>query len=303
MRSSNPVLSRPDAFTPQQQNQPGYSQAGYPQQPGYPQAGYPQQPGYPQGGYQQPQGQQGPYQQGGYQPPAPGQQYPAQAPAQPGGLMTIDDVITKSAITMGTLIVTATITFMFLPAQLLWPAVIVSALVGFGTVMVVAARRLINPGMVLAYAAIEGVFIGAISKVYETAWNGIVPAAVLATVVTAATTLAAYKFFRIKVTAKFRKMVMIGTLAYAGVLLVNFVMSMFGVNFLFGHGNLALLLLISAFGVGLAVFNLIMDFDYVEQGIAIGAPASESWRAAFGLTVTLVWLYVEMLRLLSYFRN
>jgi uncharacterized YccA/Bax inhibitor family protein len=156
---------------------------------------------------------------------------------------------------------------------------------------------------VLAYAAIEGVFIGAISKVYENAWNGIVPAAVMATVVASAATLGAYKFFRIKVTNKFRKMVMIGTIAYAGVLLVNLVLSLFGINFLFGHGNLFLLLLISAFGVGLAVFNLILDFDYVEQGIAMGAAASESWRAAFGLTVTLVWLYVEMLRLLSYFRN
>lgn len=285
MRSSNPVLSRPDAFTPQQ-NQSGYPQQGY-QQPG--QAGFQQ-------GWQQP-GQQG------YQQPYPGQPYP-QAPAPTAqGVMTIDDVITKTAITLGALILTAALTFMFMPARFLFPAVIVSALVGFVTVMVVAARRVINPGMVLVYAAIEGVFIGAISKVYESAWNGIVPAAVLATVVASAATLGAYKFFRIKVTSKFRKMVMIGTLAYAGVLLVNFVMSLFGVNFLFGHGNMALLLLISALGVGLAVFNLILDFDYVEQGIAMRAPETESWRAAFGLTVTLVWLYIEMLRLLSYFRS
>lgn len=288
MRSSNPVLSRPDAFTPQQQNQFGSQQAGYQQQPGI-----------PQGGYQQPQG--GFPQQPGY-PQQPGQYAPHQ-PVQSGGLMTIDDVITKTAITLGTLIAAAALTFMFLPVSLLWPAVIVSALVGFVTVLLVAGRRKINPGMVLVYAAIEGVFIGAISKVYETAWNGIVPAAIMATVVTAAATLGVYKFFRIRVTNKFRKMVMIGTLAYAGVLMVNFVLSLFGLNFLFGHGNMALLLLISAVGVGLAVFNLIMDFDYIEQGIAVGAPASESWRGAFGLTVTLVWLYIEMLRLLSYFRN
>lgn len=289
MRSSNPVLSRPDAFTPQQ-TQAGYQQ-NY-QQPG--QAGFQQswqQPG--QQGYQQPyQGQ-----------PYLGQQYPQDPAPTAQGVMTIDDVITKTAITLGALILTAAVTFMFMPASLLFPAVIVSALVGFVTVMVVAARRVINPGMVLVYAAIEGVFIGAISKVYESAWGGIVPTAVMATVVAAAATLGAYKFFRIKVTNKFRKMVMIGTLAYAAVLLVNFVLSLFGLNFLFGHGNLALLLLISAVGVGLAVFNLILDFDYVEQGIAMRAPASESWRAAFGLTVTLVWLYIEMLRLLSYFRS
>ncbi len=277
MRSSNPVLSRPDAFTPQQQNPQGYQQYG------------------------QPQGQYG-YQQPGQ--PYPGQQYYPQDPVQATrGVMTIDDVITKSAITMGTVIAVAAITFMFMPATLLLPAMIVSALVGFVTVMIVAARRVINPGAVLAYAAIEGVFIGAVSKFYESAWNGIVPAAVMATLVTAGATLAVYKFFRIKVTSKFRKMVMIGTLAYAGVLLVNFILSMFGMGFLFSGGNLAFLLLISAIGVSLAVFNLILDFDYIEQGIAMGAPASESWRGAFGLTVTMIWLYIEMLRLLSYFRS
>jgi uncharacterized YccA/Bax inhibitor family protein len=138
---------------------------------------------------------------------------------------------------------------------------------------------------------------------YETAWNGIVPAALMSTVVAAVATLAVYKFFRIRVTSKFRKVVIIGTFAYAGLLLVNFVMSLFGGGFLFSGGNLFLLLGISAIGIGLAVFNLILDFDYVEQGIAMGADASESWRAAFGLTVTLVWLYVEMLRVLSYLRN
>ena len=277
MRSSNPVLSRPDAFTPQQQNPQGYQQYG------------------------QPQGQYG-YQQPGQ--PYPGQQYYPQDPVQATrGVMTIDDVITKSAITMGTVIAVAAITFMFMPATLLLPAMIVSALVGFVTVMIVAARRVINPGAVLAYAAIEGVFIGAVSKIYESAWGGIVPAAVMATLVTAGATLAVYKFFRIKVTSKFRKMVMIGTLAYAGVLLVNFILSMFGMGFLFSGGNLVFLLLISAIGVSLAVFNLILDFDYIEQGIAMGAPASESWRGAFGLTVTMIWLYIEMLRLLSYFRS
>ena len=276
MRSSNPVLSRPDAFTPQQQpNQ--YQQYGQPQQGQF--------------GHQQP-GQ-----------PYPGQPYPQDPVPGVQGTMTIDDVITKSAITMGTLIATAALTFMFMPERFLFPAVIVSAIVGFITVMVVAARRVINPGAVLAYAAIEGIFIGAISKVYEYAWNGIVPAAIMATLVTAAATLGAYKFFRIKVTNKFRKMVMIGTLAYAGLLMVNFVLSMFGMGFLFSGGNLAFLLLISAIGVGLAVFNLILDFDYIEQGIAMGAPASESWRGAFGLTVTMIWLYIEMLRLLSYFRS
>ncbi|HEX5335714.1 MAG TPA: Bax inhibitor-1/YccA family protein, partial [Propionicimonas sp.] len=84
----------------------------------------------------------------------------------------------------------------------------------------------------------------------------------------------------------------------------NFILSLFGINFMFGSGtSLGLLLLFSALGVGLAVFNLILDFDFIEQGVAMGADASQSWRAAFGLTVTMVWLYIEILRLLSYFRR
>ena len=107
-------------------------------------------------------------------------------------------------------------------------------------------------------------------------------------------------------TDKFRKMVIIGTMAYAGVLLVNLVLSLFGVNLgiISVTGQVSwIALLASAVGVGLAVFNLILDFDYIEQGVAMGAPASESWRGAFGLTVTMVWLYVEILRILSYFRS
>lgn len=278
MQSSNPILSKPDAW----QVEPAQGQ--YAQYPGQ------QYPGQPYAG--QPHPGQAPY----------GDPNAQQFAVQPGR-MTIDDVITKSAITMGTLMAVAALTFLFMPQSLLGPAWIISALVAFGTVLFVSFRRKVSPAFVLAFAAIEGVFIGAISKIYETAFNGIVPAAVMGTLVAAAATLGAYKFFRIKVTSKFRKMVMIGTIAYAGVLFVNLILALLGIGNIFASGNLGFLLLISAVGVGLAVFNLILDFDFIEQGIALGAPASESWRAAFGLTVTMVWLYIEMLRLLSYFRR
>ena len=250
---------------------------------------------------------------------APGQPYPGydpnaaqfQAPPAPTSVMTIDDVITKSAITIGTVVLVAALTmwgFMqgILPIQLLQPVVIVGALVSFGVVLMVSFRRQIKPGFVLAYAAIEGVFLGAVSLMFELIYPGIVIPAVLGTFIAAGATLAAYKAFRIKVTDKFRKMVIIGTMAYAGVLLVNLVLSLFGVNLgiISITGQVSwIALLASAVGVGLAVFNLILDFDYIEQGIAVRAPASESWRGAFGLTVTLVWLYMEILRILSYFRR
>ncbi|MCE1175246.1 MAG: Bax inhibitor-1/YccA family protein [Propionibacteriales bacterium] len=282
MQSKNPVLSKPDAWVV-----PG---------------GQPQAYGQPMPGAQTYPGQ-------GFPPPADpyGTGY-VPAPTTVGGRMTIEDVLTKSAVTLGTVAGMAALTYWafstgVLPMSLIMPIWIVAGLVAFGTVLLVSFRTKVNPAFVLLYAAIEGVFIGAVSRAYEYLYQGIVPAAVFSTLVAAAATLGAYKFFRIRVTSKFRKMVYIGTLAYAGLLLVNFVMSLFGAGFLFGHGNIALLLGISAIGIGLAVFNLILDFDYIEQGIAIGADQSESWKAAFGLTVTLVWLYIEMLRLLSYLRR
>ena len=285
MQSSNPVLSKAEWA------QPGQVQYA---------------PGQPAPGQQFP-GQYPP----GYDPYA--QQQYGQPPVQqaPAGVMTIDDVITKSAITLGTVILVAALTMWgfytgVIPSTLLQPAMIVGALVSFGVVLLVSFRRKVNPGFVLAYAAIEGVFLGAISLVFELIYPGIVIPAVMGTFVAAGATLAAYKFFRIKVTNKFRQMVIIGTMAYAGVLLLNLILSLFGVNLgiISVVGEVSwIALLASAVGVGLAVFNLILDFDYIEQGIAVRAPASESWRGAFGLTVTLVWLYVEILRILSYFRR
>ena len=277
LRSSNPILSKKDAFTPAA---PQYGQP-YGQQP------YPSYPG--QGGLG---GPQDPY---------------SNAPQTIQGRMTLDDVITKTAVTIGVLVVAAALAWNFVPASLYFPAMILSALVGFGVVLLVSFRRLVSPPLVLLYAGIEGVFIGMISKVFEQVYTGIVAQAVVATFVAAGVTLAAYKFFNVRVTAKFRKIVFISTAAFAAVLLLNFIFSLFT-----GSGGLysgitgpvsGLSLLVSAAAIVLAVLNLVLDFDYVERGIEMGAPANESWRAAFGLTVTMVWLYIELLRLISYIRR
>lgn len=255
----------------------------------------------PQYGQQQQYGQQ-PYGAPQYGAPA-----PYEAPGQPTpGVMTIDDVITKTAITLGALIVAAAITFMFLPPQFMMPALIGSGIVGFVTVLLVGFRRQINPGMVLVYAAIEGVFIGAFSLMFEILYPGIVVQAVIGTFIAAGATLAAYKFLRIKVTSQFRKIVTISTFAFAGLVLLNLGLSFAGIDLgirNIGSGAGLLAVAISIVALVLAVANLIMDFDYIEQGIRNRLPASESWRAAFGLTVTMVWLYTEILRVMSYFRN
>jgi len=283
LRSSNPILSKRDAFTPAapQYGQTPYGQTGF--QP-YPPQGY-QQPGYPQG-------------PGGA---------PFSPTAAPEGRMTLDDVVTKTAVTMAVLMATAALAWAFMPAALYFPAMILSALVGFVVVLLVSFRRVVSPPLVLLYAAIEGVFIGMISKVFENIYPGIVVQAVFATFVAAGVTLAAYKFFNIRVTPKFQKIVFIATAAFAVAMLLNFLLSLAGFNLGFRSGitgPVSLLAIgVSLLGVVLAVLNLVLDFDYIEKGVASGAPARESWRGAFGLTVTMVWLYIEILRILSYLRR
>lgn len=282
LRSSNPVLSRQDAFAPGQQ-QYGHQQ---------------QFPGYPG-------------QQRGWGPQDP--RTPQQAPPgrRPEGVMTLDDVVTKTGITLGVVVIVAAAAFFMLPLEILMPVSIVASLATIGVVFLVAFRRTIPAGLVMVFAVLEGLMVGGISKIFESYYPGIVVQAVFATFVAAALTLAAYKFFNIRVTPKFTKVVAIATVAFVVVLLLNFVLALVGVNGGAGlglragvTGDVSLLAIgVSALAVVLAVLNLVLDFDYIEKGVQMGAPANQSWKAAFGLTVTLVWLYVEMLRIISYFRR
>jgi uncharacterized YccA/Bax inhibitor family protein len=230
----------------------------------------------------------------------PQQQYQA-ADSRP---MTLDDVIVKTTITLAVVVAAAAVAWWQIPTSLVTPAFLAGALVGFALAMVLSFSRKINPALLMAYAVAEGVFLGIGSK-FIANWVGdstIVVQAVLATMVTAGLTLATYKYFNIKVTARFTRMVMVATMGFAGVLLINFVLSLFGVGTgISGMGPLGLLF--AAIGAGLAVFNLILDFDMIEQGVKHGAPQNEAWRAAFGLTVTLVWLYWNLLRILAILRG
>ena len=235
---------------------------------------------------------------------------------QGAGRMTIDSVVEKTAITLGLLTVAAAVTWFAIGDVIdsfgdpvmgkAATFAVVGALVGFVLAMVNSFKKVVSPALVLAYAVFEGVFIGAFSKVIA-AYVGetsIVFHAVLGTVVAFGGTLAAYKFFNIQVTDKFRKIMMISGFAIVGVLLINLVLSLTGV---FESGGLrgfnTLGLLVSCALVVYATFCLILDFDYAEKGIEAGLPERESWRVAFGLTVTLVWIYIEILRILAILRG
>jgi len=225
------------------------------------------------------------------------------------GPMTIDSVVQKTGLTLLFVVLAAAATWVLTPdprfesAGSLYFLAMIGAFGGFALSLVNSFKRIISPALVLAYAALEGIFVGAFSKVLEASFGeGIVIGAVLGTMAAVAGTLAAYKFFNIRVSPTFRKWVVAAMFGFVALALLDFVLGLFGASFGFnGFGPLGLLS--SVVGLGLGVLMLILDFDYVERGIAAGLPEQESWRAAFGLTVTIVWIYIELLRILAILRG
>ncbi len=230
---------------------------------------------------------------------------PSAGPLQTGR-MTYDDVVVRTASMFAVLLVTAAATW-FLVAQspgLVFPVWIGSMLIGLGIAMFVSFSKTIRPAAILAYAAVEGVFLGSISFAFEVllGYQGIVFQAVLATLCAFGAMLVAYKTKVIRATPKFTKFLIIATIGYLVFSMVNFLAVMvFGTTSVYQMGLLGIG--ISLLGVGLASLNLILDFDYIDRGVNSGLPQQYAWLAAFGLVVTLVWLYIEMLRLIALLRG
>lgn len=219
--------------------------------------------------------------------------------------MTLDDVITKTAITLGVLVLAGAAAWVLVPPGA-FGLILPTALVGFGLGMFISFKRAISPPLILTYATVQGVLLGTISSLFESLYSGIVVQAVLGTAIVFATTLAAYKSGRIRVTPKFAKIVVIAGFAAMGLMLVNLLASVMGFGDGAGLGLRDGSPLSILFGLGMVVLGamfLVLDFDLVQRGVAQGAPERESWLAAFGLTVTLIWIYLEILRLISYFRS
>ena len=232
------------------------------------------------------------------------------------GRMTIDTVVQKTGLTLGVVVLVAAATWM-LTGDIgdesalggLYALSIFGAIGGFALGMVNSFKKVISPALVLVYAALQGVFVGAFSKVLEGVFadpngnqGGLVIGAVLGTMAAVGGTLAAYKFFNIKVGQRFRTWVIAAGFGFLALTMLDFVLSFFGASFGF-NGFGAMGLISSVIGLGLGVLFLILDFDFVEQGIAVGLPERESWRAAFGLTATIVFIYIEILRILAILRG
>jgi uncharacterized YccA/Bax inhibitor family protein len=159
----------------------------------------------------------------------------------------------------------------------------------------------IRPGAVMAYAITEGLFLGTISYFFEQMYPGIVMNAVVGTLATAGAMFTAYSLGWVKVNGKFRNFMMFALIGYAAFGLVNLVFAFItGSSGVYGSQFAWIAGLI---GVGLAAFTLNLDFEDIKQGAAQGLPREFEWRASFGLLVTLIWLYIEILRLLAIFNR
>jgi uncharacterized YccA/Bax inhibitor family protein len=216
--------------------------------------------------------------------------------------MTIDSVVMRTAITLGLVVLSGALTWVFVPNDAARVAWVPAMLVGAGLGIWLSFMRNVNPTVALIYAIAQGVFLGAASEAFESVYDGIVAQAVLGTVAAFVATLAAYKFFNIQVTDRMRKFGLIFGLGFLVVTFFDFLLYQFGADI--GFNNFGTLgLITSVVGLGLGVFYLILDFDMVEQGVRVGAPERESWRAAFALTATLIFIYIELLRIIAILRG
>jgi uncharacterized YccA/Bax inhibitor family protein len=216
--------------------------------------------------------------------------------------MTIDSVVGRTAITLGLVVLSGALTWVFVPSDAARVAWVPAMLVGAGLGIWLSFMRRVKPAVVVVYSILQGVFLGAASEAFESVYDGIVAQAVLGTIAAFAATLAAYKFFNIQVSDRVRKFGVIFGMGFLAVTFLDFILYQFGADI--GFNDFGTLGLITSFvGLGLGVFYLILDFDLVERGVAAGAPEEESWRAAFGLTATLIFIYIELLRILAILRG
>jgi uncharacterized YccA/Bax inhibitor family protein len=220
-------------------------------------------------------------------------------------VMTIEDSIAKAAAAFGVLLVGATIGWLtFQSVPLLW---IGAGIVGFVLALVNIFKREPSPALVLAYSGVQGVFVGGISAWYEfTFGGGIVAQAVIATLVVVGVTLALFASGKIRASKKATKVFLIAMVGYLVFSLVNFGLMVFGASddpwglrSWDGILGIPLGVILGVLVVIMAAYSLVLDFDFIQQGVRNRAPKKYAWTGAFGIMVTVIWLYLEILRMLA----
>lgn len=282
----DPRFGRFGAGGQAQQGQQVYGQAQYGQQ-AYGQAQYGQAQ-YGQQAYGQPQYTD--YSAPTYSEPTYSEPIPA------GQRLTMNDVLVKTAINLGLVVVGAVVAW-YVPMLML-----LGLLGGLVLGLVNSFKQKVSPILVMAYALMEGMMLGGLSALVNLRYPGTAIQAVLATIVVAGVTLALFANGKIRTTPKLNKIFMIGALSYLGYGLVSMLTAgIFGFSLnSMSIGGIPLGLPIALIAVAMATYSLLIDYTTTAEAVDAGLPQSESWRLAFGLTASLVWLYVEILRVLMY---
>lgn len=214
------------------------------------------------------------------------------------GRLTYDDIIMKTGGLLALLVVVGAATWTLAPGLY-----IVGAIGGLVLGLINAFKKEPSPALIVGYTVFQGIFLGGLSKFYESAYSGIVLQAVLATVSVFVAMLFLFKSGKVRVTPKFNKILLIGLVGYGIFSLVNLLLVVTGVLDGWGMRGGTMGIIIGLVAVGLASMALVQDFDMAATGVKNGIPKKYAWSAAFGLMVTLIWLYTEILRILAILRS
>ena len=214
-------------------------------------------------------------------------------------IFTKQGAINKTFLLLGVLLFTSLIGYQFANPIFMWGG----AIGGLVVVIVAAFKREWSPTLAPIYALLEGLFVGSISNVYASFAGGIVLQAVSLTLLVFFIMLVVHKTQIIPVTNKFRLGLIMATGAIFLIYLLSFILSFFGINMPYIHEGGTFGILFSIGVLGIAALNLLLDFDLFEKGESYGAPKYMEWFAGMGLLITVIWIYIEMLRLLTKLRD
>jgi uncharacterized YccA/Bax inhibitor family protein len=216
--------------------------------------------------------------------------------------MTTSGVAGKAVILLAVVLFSAAVTWQQFATgnlDMMMPAMLIGGIGGFVVGMIASFKPQTAPWSAPIYASLQGIFLGAVSAMYNLRFAGLPQQAVLLTFGVAASVFLLYRFNILRATEGFRRMMLAAMIGIGLFYLGSMLLSLFGVSISFLTSSSKLAIGINLAIAGVAALNLVLDFDRIEQGVRAGAPKQLEWFAAFGLMVTLIWLYLELLRLLS----
>ena len=230
---------------------------------------------------------------------------PAASPAQ-SGRMSVEDTVVKTIVVFAILSASAVVGWVFASPLTLWGGLIGGLVLG----LVNTFKKVPSPALIVGYAVLEGLFVGSISMMYNTLWDGIVTQAVIGTLGVIGVTLFLFLSGKFRSSARMTKIVTVAMIGYLVYQVVNMILMATGVtgSNTFGLSSMTIMgvplgIAIGLIVVFLAAYSLVLDFESIKLGAERGVPAVYAWQGAFGVLVTVVWLYLEILRMLAIARS